>query len=860
MKKFKQCFCLLAFLGAQWAQAQELEWAIKPSHQYYPSPIKGAVFKNGLCIIQDINEHKQGVIDKNGKIVVPIIHAKVLLSDDGIFLKSDSIQKGDGIGIWGFMDKNLQEIIPCNTYNFGSLNFEAELLPIRKKDNLWGFIDKKGKIVIPFKYPNQTGFHKGFCGVKSEDGHWGIIDKMGNEILSLSSEPKFHEDLIIAESKSGCKLMDISGKEIVNEKKYNRIEPSGNMFRVQNQSNLYGIIDKTGKEIIPLVYKSISYANEGLYWAVSNTNNSVLIDSIGQIVLSSSHYYDRRGFHNGFAQVYDEKYDNYGAWIYINNKGKEIYKQRSSYYGDIARYKLDFLETGITFLPQGYGRWAAINGDGKTLINGCEDISIQDELLLACIETDKNKMVRDGRHKWLFIDKKGKKVAQFKYHYIKPAGEGLYFIEINEKMGLMDKTGKELIPPNLKSQSREVFSEGLAWVQTEEGWGVIKNPLLKPAVVVPTVASVASAPTVSAVTFTWHTPRESDVLSKPLLVHHPELSLDLDVQSTTPLSESDLQIWVNDRLYAPKFDETTLQNQPVLQKGSYYTWKPRLTWVQAGVYKVQAKAIRMGQLLGESKVLTVDYRPEEPLHLWILSVGAQSNLHWTGKDAHDFGRLFDHQSGEHRLYKKVTTTILDSAKADVSGILKQLVRIKTRYEQAELTRQDMVILFFSAHGDDPNQTFYLQPTNYVRESPEKTGICLADIEKILKDVKCKKLLFLDACKSGTVKTDIDPARLTQARNEQIKALDGWSIFTSSNTELSYEDARWQNGSFTEAIVEALAQGKADSDKDGIVTIQELADFVARRVRQLNEAAGYPAQYPQFKNKLIPTLPLFVVPK
>jgi DNA-directed RNA polymerase subunit K/omega len=65
-------------------------------------------------------------------------------------------------------------------------------------------------------------------------------------------------------------------------------------------------------------------------------------------------------------------------------------------------------------------------------------------------------------------------------------------------------------------------------------------------------------------------------------------------------------------------------------------------------------------------------------------------------------------------------------------------------------------------------------------------------------------------------------------------------------------------SFTEAIVEGLAQGKADKNADQIITTQELADFIAKRVLQLNEKANHNLQYPQFKNKLPTDLPLFEI--
>ena len=73
------------------------------------------------------------------------------------------------------------------------------------------------------------------------------------------------------------------------------------------------------------------------------------------------------------------------------------------------------------------------------------------------------------------------------------------------------------------------------------------------------------------------------------------------------------------------------------------------------------------------------------------------------------------------------------------------------------------------------------------------------------------ILFLDACRSGGADAPLDRSlrRMLNAPNV--------TVFTSSSAgELSVEDDAWQNGAFTEALLEAL---RRDPDRDGLVRDQ-----------------------------------------
>lgn len=63
----------------------------------------------------------------------------------------------------------------CGIYNEGLL--PAEL------NGWYGFIDKAGKVVIPFEYNNAKEFRNGLAPVVETDGMWSFIDKTGHNVL-----------------------------------------------------------------------------------------------------------------------------------------------------------------------------------------------------------------------------------------------------------------------------------------------------------------------------------------------------------------------------------------------------------------------------------------------------------------------------------------------------------------------------------------------------------------------------------------------------------------------------------------------------------------------------------------------------
>ena len=105
-----------------------------------------------------------------------------------------------------------------------------ELIAKRGLNGKWGFINKVGKEVIPYKYDDAWGFSEGLARVKLNN-KWGFIDNTGKEVIPC----KYDETRNFFE---GLATVQLNGK--------------------------YGIIDKTGWEVVPIIYENREIAKVAL--------------------------------------------------------------------------------------------------------------------------------------------------------------------------------------------------------------------------------------------------------------------------------------------------------------------------------------------------------------------------------------------------------------------------------------------------------------------------------------------------------------------------------------------------------------------------------------------------------------------
>jgi hypothetical protein len=149
-------------------------------------------FKDGICRVG--SETRVGYIDHSGQWVIEprfligmdFSEGRTFISDDGETFRLIDMS-GAAIG---------REV-----YDRARV-LHSGLAPVMK-DRLWGFVDKNGRITIPFTFEDALAQHF-LCGLAAVKigGKWGFIDRIGDFVI----KPYFEQVLPFSEGLAPVKL------------------------------------------------------------------------------------------------------------------------------------------------------------------------------------------------------------------------------------------------------------------------------------------------------------------------------------------------------------------------------------------------------------------------------------------------------------------------------------------------------------------------------------------------------------------------------------------------------------------------------------------------------------------------------
>jgi hypothetical protein len=297
---------------------------------------------------------------------------------------------------------------------------EIATLAAVSKDEKWGFIDTKGKIVVPLNYDFVRDFGvEGYAavGVNADPfPQWTLIDYTGKEITS----PKFDGIGDFSDGLASVSIIDTSNFD----------------------APTIGFIDAKGQLVIPVKFGQAHDFHEGMA-AVSINGVWGFVNKKGQIVISPQYekVYD---FSEGLAKVYSRV-----KWGFIDKTGKIVinfqYQDPGLTYGTfnqgLARVRLNYKEGWI---------------DNRNVAR------IPIEFNEARDFSDHYAAVKSSG-KWGFIDSRGRVAIEYKYSQIGDFSEGLAPVFEQGKWGFIDTTGKMKIAPKY-DDVRRGFTRGIAMV------------------------------------------------------------------------------------------------------------------------------------------------------------------------------------------------------------------------------------------------------------------------------------------------------------------------------------------------------------------------------------------------------------
>jgi len=185
-------------------------------------------------------------------------------------------------------------------------------------------------------------------------------------------------------------------------------------------------------------------------------------------------------------------------------------------------------------------------------------------------------------------------------------------------------------------------------------------------------------------------------------------------------------------------------------------------------------------------------------------------------------------------------------------------------------KDDTVLIFFAGHGapevdsrglERDGLAKYLIPSDADPDDLYSTALPMDELQTIFARIEAERVVaFLDACYSGAAGGRTFSARKTRAAGidelflERLTRSKGRAIVTASRTsEVSIELPELGHGIFTYYLVNGL-KGAADLNRDGIISLQELYEYVEQQVSTKSRAVGG-NQHPVMKGELEGVLPL-----
>jgi len=185
----------------------------------------------------------------------------------------------------------------------------------------WGFIDKTGNEVIPYRFVQARSFSEGMAPVKDQTG-WLFVDETGTTVPGLTGfedAKNFSEGLAPVQVDGKWRFITPKGTQRFPQEFYWASSFSEHLAAVQQEENgKYGFIDRSGNYIIkPTLSEAKPFAG-GLAAVFVNKRWGYLTKS-GEIKIPAIYPLFADDFVGGLAAV-SNPVD--GAEMYINSDGQ----------------------------------------------------------------------------------------------------------------------------------------------------------------------------------------------------------------------------------------------------------------------------------------------------------------------------------------------------------------------------------------------------------------------------------------------------------------------------------------------------------------------------------------------------------
>lgn len=243
-----------------------------------------------------------------------------------------------------------------------------------------GFVDRTGRVAIPLRWDRATSFSEGLAAVQVKDRGWGFVDRTGAEVIA----PQYEEAAPFSEGLAAVK-----------------------------RDGRTGLVDRTGRVVVPFRYDRAAWMltlheDRAVAW-LAEPDRAGYVDRTGAMVIPPRWAY-AQPFREGLALVQEELSD---PVSFIDRDGRVV-----------------------------------VRTDGVEGLSFCEG--------LAAVRR------RDG---WTYVDRTGATViGPLPYRHVGAFADGRAAVARGDRWGFIDRTGREVIPTTWTGVSR--FEHGLARMES----------------------------------------------------------------------------------------------------------------------------------------------------------------------------------------------------------------------------------------------------------------------------------------------------------------------------------------------------------------------------------------------------------
>ena len=272
-------------------------------------------------------------ISQKGDTLFPTTYSKATVFSEGYAWILKKGEMPGAINTKGDIHISLRDIREVRVFHESRAAFAIT----KRKNVLWGYIDKNGNEIIKPQYRNVHNFRLGMAAVQENtEGKWGYINLMGEVVIPfqyLLAYPFDDNGNAIVKEENHYLTIDRKGN-ILQRHHFDEVVPDGTLLRVRN-GNQWGWCNSKGEIIIPIQYDDTRPFGNAVLAPVKINKKWAYINNKGEICIKRQ-FTEAYPFTDGAAAVKAGT-----MWGMIDEKGFYIVNPQ---YDNISK---DYLQQAI---------------------------------------------------------------------------------------------------------------------------------------------------------------------------------------------------------------------------------------------------------------------------------------------------------------------------------------------------------------------------------------------------------------------------------------------------------------------------------------------------------------------------------